>query len=544
MNQNNSSCNKNDHKQWSRRSFLHALGLLSGSGIALANTNLTASKPSLLSQELTNLEHDRILILCKLSGGNDGLSTIIPLDQYDIYANKRPKLRLAKNKLTTLSQDKLAMANSLNPINFLWKEGGMKIINGVGYKNSELSHEKSSAIWTHTNVEERTNDPSKPHTGWMGRAFEERYPDYVNNPPESPAALKIGGGTNDLLFRGNENQFAYTFNSVNRLEEIVKNGVLYKDTEIDTVECSSYNKYLKHVQKTSNFASKYAKTVHEAYKKSQNFGGYNSDSLSRQLAIISRLIKGNLGTKVYVISLGGFDTHANQNSRHPKLMNHIAKAIGNFHKDLEQAGWGDKVLTTVFSEFGRRVKENGTGTDHGNSGPMLLFGKGLQSSNAINDYPSLTDTDNRGNLKYKTDFRQVYATILREWLCIPEWIVQKSIYGGAHDSLELGFECENPVLGLVNNNTLAFGTKIKSRVIQNNYNQSIIEITSPYTTHLDIRLYNISGKEVGNILNKVISSGVQHINVNNIIENQLINPGYYIYRGVSNYGSFSGKILL
>ncbi len=537
-----SKCNTHDHKQWSRKSFLQALGFLSGGSMMLGKTALTSSNHSFLSQSLANLEHDRVLVLCRFGGGNDGLSNIIPLNQYDDYVNARPTIHIPENKLLTVQEDVFAVPETMAPLEFLWKENGMKVVNGVGYNNINLSHAKSSHIWIDTDVENRVKG-----NGWIGRYFQEEFPDFIANPPSFPPALKVGGGTNNALCRGDEHQYAYTFGTVERLEQVAKNGVLYEVEGENTQNCTYQNK-LNHIQKTSNFTTKYAQAIYEAYHRSSNYsGGYKTDSLSKQLAVISRLIKGNLGTRVYVITLSGFDTHKNQVTRHNNLMTSFSNAISTFYKDLDQAGWSDKVLTATFSEFGRRVSENGSkGTDHGRASNMMLFGKALNGTGAVNDYPSLTDLDNTGNLKYSTDFRAVYATLLREWLSVPEQTITRSIYGGSYSSLDLGFESKtSETLSVSGVENSSLGSYIKSSVSYDYDQNATLQITSPYSTHVEIRLFNLSGKEIGVICNEIISSGnTIAINMHTFKQDLKISEGYYIYKGITNYGNFSGKILL
>ena len=155
--------------------------------------------------------------------------------------------------------------------------------------------------------------------------------------------------------------------------------------------------------------------------------------LATQLMLVARLIKGGLGTPVYLVSLSGFDTHANQNQYHPGLWAGISEAVSSFYKDLEVDGWDDKVLTMSFSEFGRRVKQNAAnGTDHGTANTLFVIGKQLKTPGIYNDLASLVDLDDNGDLKYEIDFRTVYATILNRWLGADD----KSVLGGSHGKLD------------------------------------------------------------------------------------------------------------
>ena len=179
----------------------------------------------------------------------------------------------------------------------------------------------------------------------------------------------------------------------------------------------------------------------EVYANSSNAVAY-SGNLGAQLATVARLIKGGLQTKLYLVSLDGFDTHANQINEHPLLLMEVANAIQNFYQDLGISGRAQDVLCMTFSEFGRRMEENGSeGTDHGAAAPMLLFGEGLNGSGFIGLPPSLTDVDVVGNLRYYIDFRQVYASVMEQWLCVNPRTIN-NILGQVHERLNTGISCD------------------------------------------------------------------------------------------------------
>ena len=183
-----------EHATWNRRSFIQALGLAGAGSMMLGGTNVSATAPSPLSVALSGSENDNILVIIRLKGGNDGLNTVVPLYDYDTYANLRPTIRHQENELLSLSPD-FAIPSYMNALESVWGEGNMKIIHGVGYPDQSLSHFRSSDIWA--TADAINEEP----TGWWGRYFEDLYPDYLINPPEIPPAIQIGSIGN-LIFEG------------------------------------------------------------------------------------------------------------------------------------------------------------------------------------------------------------------------------------------------------------------------------------------------------------------------------------------------------
>ena len=203
-----------EHATWNRRSFIQALGLAGAGSIMLGGTNVSASAPSPLSVALSQSENDNILVIIRLKGGNDGLNTIVPLYDYDTYANLRPTIRHQENELLSLSPD-FAIPSYMNALESVWGEGNMKVIHGVGYPDQSLSHFRSSDIWASTDA---INDEQ---TGWWGRYFEDLYPDYLINPPEIPPAIQIGSIGN-LIFEGTNSNYAFSVTDPEQLANLAQ----------------------------------------------------------------------------------------------------------------------------------------------------------------------------------------------------------------------------------------------------------------------------------------------------------------------------------
>ncbi|WP_378180990.1 DUF1501 domain-containing protein [Aquimarina sp. SS2-1] len=522
-------CNTDDHKKWNRRSFLQALGLVGGGSMMLANTNLTVSRPSPLSLALSQAESDKILIICRLGGGNDGYNTIIPVNQYDIYANARPLIKIPPSEFINLEENEYAMPKPMNKLENLWGDGMMKVAHGVGYEDQTLSHFRGTDIWANTNLTE------EEQSGFMGRYFQRLYPSYITNPPPSPPSIQIGSIGN-LIFKGPENDFSFAISDPRRLEAYIEN----QGYSLDPSPDCTYGDRLNFIRESTNVTYTYAEAIYEAFNRSTDFGGYlEDDNFARQMRIVARLIKGNLGTKVFMVTLGGFDTHNNQVQRHQQLLNSFSEGISNFYADLQASGWDDKVLTMTISEFGRRLVENGSlGTDHGTVAPMMFFGTGLNGNGFIGDHPELPPNPTVGfNAEQTNDFRQIYSTIMKEWLCIPENIVSEALLGAEFESLDLGFSC-----GGVSPNIPGDGETL-SHIVTYDGGQTFININNPETTHVDITLFNIIGQKVATLRNEMLLEGQHIINVKESAGNRL-STGQYIYRIETGTGEFSKSLLI
>ena len=502
-----------EHHQWSRRSFLQALGLVGGGTIALGGANLSAARPSRLTTALANAESDRILVLIRLKGGNDGLNTIIPIYDYDFYAANRPTIRYNESELYQLSPD-FGIPPALDPLQAMWGDGQMKVVHGVGYEEQNLSHFRSSDIWASAAPTQVNN------TGVLGRYFQELYPDFLLNPPEIPPAVQIGSIGN-LLFDGEENNYAFSVVNPQQLELIAESGTLHN---VEDIPDCTYGDQLGFLRGTINTTFAYAGVINEAYESSTNAVDYGSGSLAQQLAIVARMIKGGLGTQVYMVTLGSFDTHADQRVNQENLFEDLSNSVKNFFDDLAASGMQNEVIATTFSEFGRRIEENGSnGTDHGAASPVLMFGPALESQGFVGTHPDLHNPDEVGNPEFSTDFRSIYSTILKEWLCIDGTIVDEVLFGQSFETLDLGFNCSalsTPDLT---------GTASFTHLATYHNGRTFIEFNLPITAKVTVTLYNLLGQEVGVLANDFLFEGPQKIDIKARI-NRRIHTGQYIYR--------------
>lgn len=531
-----------EHKVWSRRSFLQALGIAGSGSMMLGSNMLTASAPSPLTAAIANADTDSILILIRLSGGNDGLSTVIPINQYDTYANARPNIYIPESKVLKLT-DEYGVPSYMNALEPMWGNGQFKAVHGVGYENQSLSHFTGSDIFANTDL--TTTGFRGLNTGWMGRYFEDIYPDYLVNPPASPAAIQIGN-FGSLVFQGEETNYAFVTSNIDQLEEIAETGVQYSLDDSLFNNCM-YGDQLKFLRGVANTTYEYSGLIHEAYERGQNQVEYQDNYFARQMALLARLIKGNLGTKVYMISMGGFDTHGNQPLAHEQLMSNLSIAINNFYEDVAFTQQDEKVLSMTFSEFGRRIFENGSyGTDHGKAAPTLFFGSGLNGSAFVGEHPSLENPNGRGNLEYTMDFRDLYATVLAEWLCVPIPLVEQHLLDHPYAPVNLGFNCsgvpfpdiayssdpptlptpEDPV---AENPTPELLDAIIHKPFYPTKGTPHIYLEMPFTAHVDIQLFNILGQKVGTVYNEIMAEGSAELNICDLIPASL-STGKYIYR--------------
>ena len=518
-----------EHSQWNRRSFIQALGLAGAGSMMLGASSVSASAPSPLSVALAESENDNILVIIRLKGGNDGLNTIVPVYDYANYANLRPTIRHQQSDLFMLNSD-FGIPNYLSPgLEAIWGDGKMKVVHGVGYPDQNLSHFRSSDIWASAEA----NDVET--TGWWGRYFEDLYPDYIVNPPATPPAVQIGSIGN-LVFEGSSNNYAFAVANPTQLANVAQNGTFHD--VLDIPDCV-YGDKLLYMRSTTNTTFLYASVINNAFMAATNDATYDQDAdLASQLAIVARLIKGGLGTKVYMVTLDGFDTHANQVDEHRTILEDVANSMKSFYEDLAATGMDTTVLSMTISEFGRRPYENGSlGTDHGAASPVLLFGPGLEGSGLVGEHPDITEWDSNDNLIPTSDFRDVYSTVLTDWFCLDPVVLDLILLGQTYENLDLGFNCDT--LGTQDFSTI---NRLVHRPTYQN-DRTFIEIQMPTTANVTIKLYDIMSKEIATIKNEMLFPGHHKIDVKAAVNTHL-SFGQYIYRITTGGQNYSKSIMM
>lgn len=516
------------HQAWSRRSFMQALGLGGAASMMLGNLPLHASTSSPLGSALNQLENDRILVLVRLKGGNDGLNTIVPIYDYDTYAINRSTIKIEENAVVDLDTD-FALPDYMDSLESVWLDGKMKVVHGVGYPDQNLSHFRSSDIWA------SASDASENiNSGFLGRHFESEYPDYLLTPPEAPPSIQIGSIGN-LIFDGSDGT-GYSFSVANpeQLYQVAQNGWLHDVADIPDCYYGDQVGFLRGIANTTFI---YATVINDAYLAGSNAVEYDDMELANQLSIVARLIKGGLGTKVYMVTLNGFDSHANQPEQHQMLMTDLANSMSNFYEDLSDGGFDNDVLTMTFSEFGRRVEQNASdGTDHGSSAPVMLFGPALNGNGFVGDHPSLTDLDSAGNMEFTTDFRQIYASVLENWLCIEADVVDELLLGVFYERLELGLDC----IGVSVDEYAMNDFKHEARYASDG--EIYIYYVLPRAMSVSIQIYNIMGQSITHLLNERQLGGEQRIPIKQ--NTGRLSIGQYVYRIIANGKAFSKSFIV
>ncbi len=475
-----------EHLLLGRRSFLRNFGLAGTAGLLLNKLPVSALSASSLAQALSAVNNDRILVMIRLKGGNDGLNTIIPIHDFGTYQAARPNIFIPQANTWSLN-GAVAANNSLSALQPLWNEGMMKVVNNVGYPNQNLSHFRSSDIWASSSDAEQFVT-----SGWLGRMLENDFPDFLVNPPQDPPAIQIGG-TSNLVFNNSDNfNYAISTENPSQLYEIARTGQLYD--VLDVPECT-FGEQLSYLRAVANTTFRYAGVLAAAFDAGQNSVEYSNDRLGDQLALIARLIRGGLNTRLYMVELDGFDTHANQPDWHAYLLQSLATNTAAFFQDLSAGGHAERTLAMTFSEFGRRIEQNGsTGTDHGAAAPLMVFGQGLDGNGVLGGLPNLQQVDAADNMIHQVDFRSVYATILHYWLCLDSDYVD-SLLGGSFDRLEaLGLFCE----GSTSTTDIGRADTIQLSAYLSN-GQLAIDYHLPATGTVNLRLHDALGRSLSTV---------------------------------------------
>lgn len=397
----------------SRRQFLQAtLGssTLLSAGLTvpafLARSAWAASDPAVGQ---IGAKGENILVVVQLAGGNDGLNTVIPFAD-DGYGRNRITLRIPDEQVLKLN-DQTGLHPQMEGFKKLFESQRLAIVQGVGYPNPDRSHFRSMDIW-HTAKPDREDKTD----GWLGRAIDsdpreagQDVPALHLGPNQLPLALvsqktPVPSIESMAGFRLQTTGGALPLTSLAQLAEAARPDA---PPLLDFLRRSTLNAYASSAQ------------VQEALKEERSAAAYPDFSLAQKLKQIAQLIDAKLSTRIYYVSLDGFDTHANQLAAQAALLNQLSASVSAFIEDLAQRGHQDRVLVLSFSEFGRRVRENASqGTDHGTAAPVFLAG-GRVASGMLGSQPSLSDLDGEGDLKFHTDFRRLYASLLDGWLGCP-----------------------------------------------------------------------------------------------------------------------------
>ena len=380
----------------------------------LAGVSVASCCPAFLGRTATTAaetgdpQDDRALVVVQLTGGNDGLSTVVPYSD-PAYAAARRTTRITEEDVLRID-DRIGLHPNLRELKEVYENGQFAIVQGTSYPNPTRSHFKAMDIWHSGDL-----SGSRRGSGWLGRAL-----DATSDRPDPISAINIGGDTSPAMVGEKIKPVAFAnadrYRLLGRSSQQKVSQILNADAGVSSQP--SRNEQLDYLLRVANDANQSSAVIRQAVRGYRPRVDYpRGNQLASDLYTISAMIAGGLPTKVYYASISGFDTHANQRFAHDNLMTQFSGAISAFIEDLGRQRLLDRVVLLCFTEFGRRVKENGSrGTDHGVAGPMFLFGEHVQGG-IHGEHPSLTHLL-QGDLKMTVDFRQVYATVLEKWLGI------------------------------------------------------------------------------------------------------------------------------
>jgi uncharacterized protein (DUF1501 family) len=386
---------------------------------SLKSSTLLACAPA-VPQFLANTAYaatdakDTVLVVLELNGGNDGLNTVIPFGD-DLYHKARPTLRIKKNNTIPINEH-LGLHNALAGIQTLQRDGQLASVLGVGYPNPDRSHFESMDIW-------QSADPTRANrSGWLARGV----PSLMDKKGSIPA-LQIGAEELPLALQGaaggvvSLNQrvpYQLELGGDNRKDPRRKliDSLASSDSNAPSDDLTSFvrRRQVQTYETIDKIREVLDANAEAGQQNPRRFGG---TELVGKMDLIAKLIKQGFGTRVFYVTLDGFDTHSRQADEHVKLLSEVGQGIGHLFNELKADHHGDRIVLMTFSEFGRRVKENGSrGTDHGAGSCLFVAGPGVKGG-PVGEHPKLDDLDS-GDLRYPIDFRRVYATLLDQWLAI------------------------------------------------------------------------------------------------------------------------------
>ncbi len=404
-----------------RRNFVKTVGLAS----VATPFMLKGMKFQTIGKELFSTPkslEDRVLVLIRLNGGNDGLNTLIPLDQYDNLAIQRPNILIPENEVLSLTPT-LGLHPAMTGMKSLFDTNKMGVVQNVGYPEQNRSHFRSMDIWTSGMMDQSVT------TGWLGRTFDAQYPNYPDDYPNAqyphPFAISMGYEVSATC-QGLMANFSQALN--NPFDTFAL------DPSSVTDDGTYYGSHMAFLANLINQSNSYGAAINDAADNGNTLSTLYDDTnpLAVQMRYIAQMISGGLETKVYILNIDGFDTHDSQveqsdvtTGNHMLLLKRLSDAVTAFQDDLHLLGIEHRVAGMTFSEFGRQVASNASeGTDHGDAAPLFLFGTCLNTQ-VVGPNPQIDSviTDQAG-VPMQIDFRDVYASLLRDWFGVDETSVQ------------------------------------------------------------------------------------------------------------------------
>lgn len=512
-----------------RRDFIKTIAVGSA-GVALTFNSIPMKALGLnsVAAKFLNpfIETDKVLVLVQLLGGNDGLNTVIPYQDSQYYI-KRPTIGIQSGSVLSLPNSTMGLHPSLNELKNLLIDGKLAIVQNVGYPSPNFSHFRATDIW-HT----ASSSTQILTTGWLGRYLHEEYPDYPNSVPPDPMSIQIGSNA-DLSLISQVGNMALTFQDPNQFYQLVQGGTYTGYEKNKTLAGDE----LAFARKVAADSLQYATRVKQAADSGQNLATYpTNNTLADQLKIVAKLIDGGLNTRLYVVTLGGFDTHSNQLNSHQTQLNRVNGAISAFMQDLQLNNINNRVVGMSISEFGRRPNENGSGgTDHGTAAPLFIFGD-LVNEGIYGNNPDLTNLTNN-NLNFQYDFRQIYASVLKQLFAASD-----------QELLNVLLSPFNTLPLVIPQQAMPNKEKSKdyslSQNFPNPFNPSTqISFTLKKESYVSLKVYDTSGRVVQSLLDGYKNAGQYSVTFD-VSGRTNLSSGIYFYKLKTNTFEDTKKMTL
>lgn len=541
-----------------RRDFLKLSATTSAMGLLPLELRAMLKSVNINSCDVSN----RKLVLINLAGGNDGLNTTIPINDYDTYANLRPSIKISdsgSNSYLTLDNtlpdnQLIGLHPALTGFKSLYDKGWMRVLQSVGYPAQNKSHFASTDLYSTGNDGNSWSNGNE--SGWIGRFMETYYANELNN--LYPLGVQIGSNKTSLGFHG-ETEHGLAINISGQdpsgfYSEL--NGLGGAPPSV--IANSDYGLELQYIIDTDRLSNQYSQAISNAFNSGNNTNSYPDTDLSNQLKTVARLISGGLETKIYIVRIGGFDTHNNQNNnentiegKHNDLLTEVSEAIRSFFVDLDSQSLSDDVVGLTFSEFGRKAKENGNfGTDHGEIAPMFVFGKPVNGGVSGNNV-DLSEATSDNNFQLETvqfDYRQIFGTLLQNFLGSNDTVIDTAFFNYTNnqsftnskinelikDSFSVGVDCYSQTLSLEEFNPQ---TPHKEWFVYPNPVRNLLQV------HSAKELTTIQYRVLNN-RSQIILQGTQHLKNGKLeVNTERLESGVYFIQIVSDGKKETHKIL-
>ncbi len=468
---------------------------------------------------------DHVLVLIQLNGGNDGLNMVIPLDQYDNLANARTNIIIGQDKILKLNGiTKTGLHPAMTGLQSLYNEGKLQIIQSVGYPQPNFSHFRATDIWLTA-----SGSGTVLNSGWMGRYLNEEYTNfpigYPNTIMPDPLAIQIGSFVSPAMQGPSVNMGMAITDPTNFYNLI--NGIQ------DPAPNTRGGKELTYIRQVSQQTQQYGAVIKAAAAAVTKQTTYpTGNSLADQLKIVARLIAGGLKTRVYMVNIGGFDTHslqvnagATETGTHANLLGKVSDAIRAFMDDLKYQNASKRVVGMTFSEFGRRIKSNSSGgTDHGAAAPLLIFGDSVQQG-ILGNSPTIGSViTTNDNVPMQYDFRSVYASLLSQWFCSPDATLNNVLLNN-YQNLPI-IQSNAPCVSTDINKLNAQAGKKLITNYPNPFQSTTNVIFESMGGHTLIQVFNIQGRLIKTLVDSETTVGTHQVT----FENEGYLPGIYYAR--------------